>query len=89
MVRLEAQITHILAKVVLFQFHYGTIRRKWDVNIDKLIENFNSTMVRLEGLRLCTGLLKNLFQFHYGTIRSFTLRNKEEKLEISIPLWYD
>tara|TARA_B100000929_G_scaffold289742_1_gene281189 strand:+ start:1350 stop:1643 length:294 start_codon:yes stop_codon:yes gene_type:complete len=53
--------------------------------------NFNSCMVRLEGIAIKNILSgKGLFQFLYGTIGSLEqILKKHSCSAISIPVWYD
>ena len=54
----------------MFQFHYGTIKRKDTNAVPLLAYCFNSTMVRLKVVHLCDLPICSVFQFHYGTIKS-------------------
>ena len=72
MVRLKEN-TGIAMKLTLtiFQFHYGTIKRKLICCVLPNESDFNSTMVRLKVLRFVRQKLFSVFQFHYGTIKRF------------------
>ena len=76
---------------LLFQFHFGTIKRlKW-AGISFLSSYFNSTLVRLKGLCFTIILIPlPEFQFHFGTIKSEQDHEDSHRgYMISIPLWYD
>ena len=70
MVRLKANESNdALVKSVLFQFHYGTIKRVPSKPGIWTFRRFNSTMVRLKVPWLNNSENVILFQFHYGTIK--------------------
>ena len=50
MVRLKAAQTTVQNRSILFQFHYGTIKRLVHLFLIDIIARFNSTMVRLKEL---------------------------------------
>ena len=72
-----------------FQFHYGTIKRKFISSFIPFVIYFNSTMVRLKDRPDTNEDLTVKFQFHYGTIKSWTKCATARTWSISIPLWYD
>ena len=49
MVRLKAYPFFKVNPAIVFQFHYGTIKRKTNAANWQIAQNFNSTMVRLKG----------------------------------------
>ena len=53
-----------------FQFHYGTIKRRYEEAGLNPYLYFNSTMVRLKGKAESAEATTSIFQFHYGTIKS-------------------
>ena len=54
-----------------FQFHYGAVgRNSIGLPLNRIIENFNSTMVRLGVDNVTTTKGATLFQFHYGAVGS-------------------
>ena len=56
---------------IIFQFHYGTIKRQ-TTNVDSTrFNDFNSTMVRLKDFGFSGTGSVSTFQFHYGTIKRF------------------
>ena len=74
---------------LIFQFHYGTIKRNNRNNTRNFNLYFNSTMVRLKVLAASVAASNLGFQFHYGTIKRFTACRCGIITAISIPLWYD
>ena len=56
--------------ILLFQFHYGTIKSDDGMPVTRSTVNFNSTMVRLKEKRRHLPAYAFAFQFHYGTIKS-------------------
>ena len=70
MVRLKVPNTELILHNLLFQFHYGTIKRSPLCCSGLLPLNFNSTMVRLKAAPKGCWLNLLIFQFHYGTIKS-------------------
>ena len=89
MVRLKEAIWGANNTFTAFQFHYGTIKSVSAILPTQYGDDFNSTMVRLKGLRNVSGRAATLFQFHYGTIKSQLKTGQRGQFVISIPLWYD
>ena len=74
MVRLKASRDELADGVVLFQFHYGSIKSAHTLySYDSRQLGFNSTMVRLKATGIpYVSLMLAKFQFHYGSIKSIT-----------------
>ncbi len=56
---------------MLFQFHYGSVKRVGRQRKMLILVNFNSTMVRLKEVNhasICVEIYG--FQFHYGSVKS-------------------
>ena len=70
MVRLKVKTEEDIIEFILFQFHYGTIKREGDKKEAVTRLYFNSTMVRLKALAAEEDYKQQIFQFHYGTIKS-------------------
>ena len=70
MVRLKACELANWFLILIFQFHYGTIKSLKPISCFALKYHFNSTMVRLKAHYTdSTATILTLFQFHYGTIK--------------------
>ena len=86
MVRLkdDAKACIISCCILLFQFHYGTIKSADFWISFSFVSYFNSTMVRLKVLRsLRISLVTFAFQIHYCTIKSHLC----DECEYSVPLF--
>ena len=57
-------------RVILFQFHKGTIRTEDGCSFETLEKHFNSIKVQLELAMAKEAANKAIFQFHKGTIRT-------------------
>ena len=65
-------------RVILFQFHKGTIRTEDGCSFETLEKHFNSIKVQLEhGFRVPTSQTCP-FQFHKGTIRTAKIIDKKK-----------
>ena len=84
-VRLERLLLRYIVKVLIFQFHKGTIRTTILTTLTSSTQNFNSIKVRLELGALLHRLYDSTFQFHKGTIRTDDVSPCEKAAEISIP----
>ena len=63
----------------IFQFQYGAIERKIKFKVTLLNADFNSSMVRLKGDRICPISTPFWFQFQYGAIE-----RKGTKMELKV-----
>ena len=72
MVRLKAhQRFYVLHKQILFQFHYGTIKRRLNAPFMPIGQKFqfHYGTIKSEVVAVYIAYIV-LFQFHYGTIKS-------------------
>ena len=75
----------------LFQFHYGTIKRKtpYIYQLQTILFQFHYGTIKSKFAKE-NGFQGFVFQFHYGTIkRCRGDRPLRQHNNISIPLWYD
>jgi len=70
MVRLKVGSISLILMSKVFQFHYGTIKRKIILKQKFQFIYFNSIMVRLKAASPVIYTDRKSFQFHYGTIKS-------------------
>ena len=69
-VQLKPPKGQALRKVLIFQFHKGTIKTSCDTCRLLLRTYFNSIKVQLKPQALQPGVQTRLFQFHKGTIKT-------------------